>query len=201
MACREHADYPAPYTDAYLIDLSSQPRPCGRLRSTRSASASSRTPRRSTYSGSWLSNAASGSIAAAAPGSRWSRALVSSFTFAGTGVRWIGYRDEWSGMANVYVDGALEAVVDTFAQPSQQQQVLFCQDRTRHGPPHAGGRAGGSAQRASRADTGSGSMPSKSSRGLEEDDAAIHYSVPAAFDVVRRMASPLHSNGRARRWR
>jgi hypothetical protein len=40
-----------------------------------------------------------------------------TFTFNGTGVSWIGYRDEWSGIANVYVDGSLKATVDTYATP------------------------------------------------------------------------------------
>jgi len=40
-----------------------------------------------------------------------------TFTFNGTGVRWIGYRDEWSGIANVYIDGSLKATVDTYATP------------------------------------------------------------------------------------
>jgi hypothetical protein len=47
------------------------------------------------------------------------------FSFAGTGVTWIGYRDEWSGLANVYVDGELRAIVDTFASPAQAQTALF----------------------------------------------------------------------------
>ena len=37
--------------------------------------------------------------------------------FTGTAVRWIAYRDEWSGLANVYLDGALRATIDTFSSP------------------------------------------------------------------------------------
>lgn len=48
-----------------------------------------------------------------------------SFTFTGIEARWIGYRDEWSGIANVYVDGALQATVDTFGSPARSQAVLF----------------------------------------------------------------------------
>ncbi len=47
------------------------------------------------------------------------------FSFTGTGVTWIGYRDEWSGLANVYVDGEWRATVDTFASPAQAQAGLF----------------------------------------------------------------------------
>jgi hypothetical protein len=40
-------------------------------------------------------------------------------------VNWIGYRDEWSGNARVYVDGVLKATIDTYASPSQAQAVLY----------------------------------------------------------------------------
>jgi hypothetical protein len=48
-----------------------------------------------------------------------------TFSFEGTSVRWIGYRDEWSGRANVYLDGELKATVDTFASPSAARATLF----------------------------------------------------------------------------
>jgi hypothetical protein len=41
-----------------------------------------------------------------------------TFTFNGTGANWIAYRDEWSGIARVYVDGKLLGEVDTYAAPS-----------------------------------------------------------------------------------
>jgi hypothetical protein len=37
-----------------------------------------------------------------------------TITFTGTGIRWLAYRDQWSGIANVYLDGALAATVDTY---------------------------------------------------------------------------------------
>jgi hypothetical protein len=46
-------------------------------------------------------------------------------TFTGTGAKWIGYRDQWSGIARVYVDGVLQATIDTYASPSQGQAVLY----------------------------------------------------------------------------
>jgi len=46
-------------------------------------------------------------------------------TFTGTGVKWIAYRDQWSGIARVYVDGVLTATVDTYASPAQGQAVLY----------------------------------------------------------------------------
>lgn len=48
-----------------------------------------------------------------------------SFRFTGSEVRWIGYADEWSGLANVYLDGLHAATVDTYAAPPQPQAVLF----------------------------------------------------------------------------
>jgi predicted amidohydrolase len=47
------------------------------------------------------------------------------FGFTGSAVRWIGYRDEWSGRANVYLDGTLQATIDTYCSPSQAQSVLW----------------------------------------------------------------------------
>src|SRR5262249_3610026 len=43
--------------------------------------------------------------------------LVNSvvFTFSGTGARWVGFSDPWSGIANVYIDGVLKATVDTYS--------------------------------------------------------------------------------------
>jgi hypothetical protein len=54
-------------------------------------------------------------------------ALVSSatFTFSGTGARWIGFSDPWSGIANVYVDGVLKATVDTYSTTAQYQIVQY----------------------------------------------------------------------------
>jgi uncharacterized protein (TIGR03437 family) len=48
-----------------------------------------------------------------------------TFTFNGTGVSWLGYRDQWSGIAQVYIDGALQATVDTYLNPSQAQTTTW----------------------------------------------------------------------------
>ena len=76
------------------------------------------------YSGTWYPNSLPGNSGGSAvlamdPGSR------ATFTFTGTAVRWIGYRDEWSGIANVYIDGQLKAAVDMYASPAQYQTVLY----------------------------------------------------------------------------
>ena len=51
-----------------------------------------------------------------------------SFVFTGTGVKWIGYRDEWSGIADVLIDGTVRATVDTYLTPAKARAVLFTVD-------------------------------------------------------------------------
>ena len=47
-------------------------------------------------------------------------------TFTGTGITWIGYQDQWSGIAKVYVDGTLISTpVDTFASPQRAQSSVY----------------------------------------------------------------------------
>ena len=53
--------------------------------------------------------------------------------FVGTSVVWIGYRDEWSGLADVLVDGEFQATIDTFAKPAQAQATLFRAEGLRDG--------------------------------------------------------------------
>ncbi len=48
-----------------------------------------------------------------------------SVAFQGTGIRWIGFRDEWSGIAAVFVDGEFLATIDTYASPAQYHAVVF----------------------------------------------------------------------------
>ena len=48
-----------------------------------------------------------------------------TLTFTGTNVEWIGYRDEWSGIARVILDGAEIALVDTYASPLAPQVVNY----------------------------------------------------------------------------
>jgi Beta-propeller repeat len=74
------------------------------------------------YTGDWLTNTDpnhSGGSAALT--------MVNSvtFNFSGTGVRWIGYSDPWSGIANVYVDGVFKASVDTYSSTSKYQVLQY----------------------------------------------------------------------------
>lgn len=76
------------------------------------------------YSGHWFQNA----------GGQYSGGNVNlvvdagahvDLTFNGTAITWIGYRDEWSGLAQVFLDGALQATVDTYLTPSQAQTPTY----------------------------------------------------------------------------
>ncbi len=73
-----------------------------------------------TYTGVWFTNTSavlSGGSAVLATDAG-SRATIS---FNGTSITWIGYRDEYSGIARVYLDGVLEGTVDTYLSPSEAQ--------------------------------------------------------------------------------
>ena len=48
-----------------------------------------------------------------------------TINFNGTGVSWIAYKDEWSGIARVYLDGALKTTIDTYQSPSQARTVPY----------------------------------------------------------------------------
>lgn len=77
-----------------------------------------------TWTGSWSTNALpmnSGGGARLA----MDKGAEARLDFVGTSVEWIGYRDEWSGLADVLVDGEFQATIDTFAKPAQAQATLF----------------------------------------------------------------------------
>jgi hypothetical protein len=76
------------------------------------------------YSGQWYSvknSIFSGGSASTAvnAGSR------ATFTFNGTAARWVGYKDPWSGIAKVYIDGVLKTQVDTYSPLNQAQALLY----------------------------------------------------------------------------
>jgi hypothetical protein len=73
--------------------------------------------------GTWHPKTASNSSGGSAVLSMDTNARA-TVTFQGTAVKWIGYRDQWSGKARVYVDGVLTAVIDTYTSPAQSQAVL-----------------------------------------------------------------------------
>ena len=47
------------------------------------------------------------------------------FNFTGTGVKWIGFSDPWSGIAQVWLDGALVGTIDTYSATQQAQKVQY----------------------------------------------------------------------------
>src|SRR5215216_2866580 len=70
------------------------------------------------YTGRWFANnsgALSGGNAALATDAG-SRATLS---FTGSGVSWITYQDQWSGVARVYIDGELKTMLDNYASPAR----------------------------------------------------------------------------------
>jgi hypothetical protein len=74
--------------------------------------------------GRWFSNnnpAHSGGTSALATDAG-SRVTIN---FTGTGINWIAYRDEWSGIARVYLDGEEKTVIDTYLSPSQARVVVY----------------------------------------------------------------------------
>jgi hypothetical protein len=76
------------------------------------------------YTGGWYSNVNavhSGGSAALALGD----GSQVSINFNGTGIAWIAYRDQWSGVARVYLDGVLKTTFDTYLSPSQAQTAPY----------------------------------------------------------------------------
>ncbi len=76
------------------------------------------------FSGTWFPNYGafnSGGSAAMA----MNTGSQSTFTFTGTGVNWIGYSDQWSGIAQVSVDGGPAVTVDTWSANQQAQAVEY----------------------------------------------------------------------------
>jgi len=76
------------------------------------------------YSGRWFQNtnvvhSGGSAVLATEKGSK------ATLSFSGTGVQWIGFGDQWSGIANIFVDGVFKTEVDTFASPTRAKTVLY----------------------------------------------------------------------------
>jgi uncharacterized protein (TIGR03437 family) len=76
------------------------------------------------YTGYWYTNTAAylsgGSTALAV-----NAGSGVTIKFNGTGITWLAYRDQWSGIATVSVDGTLKATVDTYLNPAQAQYPMY----------------------------------------------------------------------------
>jgi hypothetical protein len=136
--------YPSEYSDVYMIVTGASAPSVAPPATEAPATAPAETPQATTppattsaatnrveqdspaveKSGTWFPNAGSfnsggSSILAMDAGS------TVKFTFTGTGVKWIGFRDAWSGIAQVYVDGVLQSTVDTFSAVTLSGAELF----------------------------------------------------------------------------
>src|SRR6185436_6456732 len=77
-----------------------------------------------TYTGIWYSNvnsAHSGGSSELAVGA----GSAVSLNFNGTGVAWIAYRDEWSGLARVILDNEMKATIDTYLLAGQARIATY----------------------------------------------------------------------------
>ena len=125
--------YAAQYSDVYLIVVGSAP-----ISTPTATPTPTPTPPPATtttvryqqdnpavqFTGTWFPNRGtfnSGSSATLA----MDHGNQATFTFSGTGVQWIGYRDAWSGIAQVYLDGVLKGTIDTYSATTQAQAPLF----------------------------------------------------------------------------
>jgi hypothetical protein len=143
--------YPSNYSDAYLIDLAQTSANVGETSSTGSTTTSGSLDSGATvtggttmaitgstptvtriedneqwvkYTGSWSPNTAtiqSGSHAVLSMEANASATLQ----FNGTGVTVLGYRDEWSGIARVYLDGTWKGDVDTYASAGMAKVPMY----------------------------------------------------------------------------
>jgi hypothetical protein len=130
------AGYAAEYSDVYLIVAGSSsisaplPAPPPAATPTPGPSTSTAVVRYEQnnpavqLTGNWLPNSGAfnsggSAILAMDQGSQ------ARFTFTGTGVQWIGFRDAWSGIAQVYLDGALQGTIDTYSAGQQAQAVVY----------------------------------------------------------------------------
>lgn len=184
---------PSQYSDAYLIDLASAaPSAAGSVDPV--ATRVEQDGPGVAYSGAWYTNtnalhSGGSAVLAMDPGAQ------ASFTFTGTAVSWIVYRDQWSGIARVYVDGVLRATVDTYASTAQSQVVLFSTSGLGPGTHTLTIEATGTRNAAS-----GGSWIWIDAfdvvTRLEQDDASVGYACPASATWYAN-AHSFHSGGSA----
>src|SRR6266496_2218035 len=78
-----------------------------------------------TYSAGWTQGDTSKPWSAGAAASATASGSQATFAFSGTSVSWIGARGPQTGIADVFLDGALVAEVDTYSPAEQIQAALF----------------------------------------------------------------------------
>jgi hypothetical protein len=86
------------------------------------------------FNGVW--NVDAGCVACSAGRDSYSQGPdgMASFVFTGTRVRWLGWRKEAGGIANVYLDGAFVAEVDLHSTTLSAQAPIFTSAVLQHGP-------------------------------------------------------------------
>jgi hypothetical protein len=77
------------------------------------------------YTGSWVRGNLNRAWSSGSASESLSPGAQATFTFTGTAVRWIGLRQNTTGIARVFIDGVFVTEVDTYAPTSGPQDTLF----------------------------------------------------------------------------
>jgi hypothetical protein len=120
---------PVDYSDTYLITLNSGvaitlPAPTAPANTSTKVVRYEQDNASVQYQGAWYPNYGSFNSGGSAVLAMDANAQA-KLTFTGTGVKWIGFSDPWSGKAQVYLDGALAATVDTYSANQAAQTVQY----------------------------------------------------------------------------
>jgi len=80
-----------------------------------------------TYTGNWNTESSNltQSFSGGAAVTSMAAGAQANFKFSGTAVRWVGYRDAFSGIADVYIDGTLQTTVDTYSLVPTSEVMIF----------------------------------------------------------------------------
>jgi hypothetical protein len=188
---------PSQYSDAYFIDLgAATPASAGSVNSIAmrfeqdSPAVAYACPSYSTWHMNTYALHSGGSAAMA-----MNVECQATFSFTGSAVSWIGHRDQWSGIALVYVDGALAATMDTYAATAQPQAVLFSMNGLGPGPHTLTIQATETANAASAGPWVWIDAFDVIAR-VEQDDSAVAYACPS-YSTWYTNTYALHSGGNA----
>jgi len=78
-----------------------------------------------TYAGDWVQGDNSRSFSAGFAALSKTPGAQATFTFTGTGIRWVGFRGPQTGIARVSLDGVVAPAVNTYSATEQVQAELF----------------------------------------------------------------------------
>ncbi len=85
------------------------------------------------YTGNWYNNNGGFNSGGSAAMAMDAGAQV-TFAFTGSKVSWIAYRDQWSGMAKVAIDGVPQGTVSAYLNPSKAQTAAYTSPVLTYGP-------------------------------------------------------------------